>query len=164
MYFPEDSCPFYRATVFSNYSPHNVPHPDREWSLMLEVSESPLKSVDEQAIISLCEQGARNTKLIGDNSVILSRWHKRLEHGYPTPFVGRDELCTPIFKELEKFKIFSRGRFGAWKYEVSNQDHTLMQGVEVVDHLLFGAQEMTFNFPSLVNKHNDTTGVLCCID
>jgi len=57
MYFPEDSCPFYRATVFSNYSPHNVPHPDREWSLMLEVSESPLKSVDEQAIISLCEQG-----------------------------------------------------------------------------------------------------------
>ena len=32
MYFPEDNCPFYRATVFSHYSRFNVPDPDRQWS------------------------------------------------------------------------------------------------------------------------------------
>lgn len=27
-YSPEDDCPFYRATVFSNYSPYNCPQAD----------------------------------------------------------------------------------------------------------------------------------------
>ena len=40
MYFPENNCPFYRVTVFSNYSPANVPDPEHYWSLMCEVSES----------------------------------------------------------------------------------------------------------------------------
>lgn len=28
LYFPEDDCPFYRATIFSNYSPNNCPQED----------------------------------------------------------------------------------------------------------------------------------------
>jgi hypothetical protein len=40
--------------------------------------------------------------------------------------------------------VFSRGRFGAWKYEVSNQDHSLMQGVEVVNRLITGTAERTY--------------------
>lgn len=28
LYFPEDNCPFYRVTVFSNYSPNNCPQKD----------------------------------------------------------------------------------------------------------------------------------------
>lgn len=28
LYFPEDDCPFYRATIFSNYSPNNQPKDD----------------------------------------------------------------------------------------------------------------------------------------
>jgi UDP-galactopyranose mutase len=46
--------------------------------------------------------------------------------------------------ELRRAQIFSRGRFGAWKYEVSNQDHSVMQGVEAVDHILRGAPERTY--------------------
>ena len=34
----------------------------------------------------------------------------------------------------------------------SNQDHSLMQGVEVIDRLLLGHDETTFNFPSIVNS------------
>ncbi len=47
--FPESHVPFYRATVFSNYSPNNVPASGAHWSLMAEVSESPEKPVDERA-------------------------------------------------------------------------------------------------------------------
>ena len=47
--------------------------------------------------------------------------------------------------------VYSRGRFGAWKYEVANQDHCLMQGIEAVDHILLGAEETTLRFPTVVN-------------
>jgi hypothetical protein len=47
--------------------------------------------------------------------------------------------------------IYSRGRFGGWKYEVSNQDHSLMQGVEVVNNLAFGAPEVTYWHPNIAN-------------
>ncbi len=45
---------------------------------------------------------------------------------------------------LESKGIYSRGRFGAWKYEIGNQDHSLMQGVELVDRWLDGAEERVF--------------------
>lgn len=87
MSFPEPDVPFYRVTVLSNYPPHNVLRPGRQWSLLCEVSESPAKPLG----------------------------------------------------------IWSRGHFGAWKYEVSNQDPSLMQGVEAVDHILTGAEEATYH-------------------
>ena len=30
VYYPEAAYPFFRLTVFSNYSPHNVPDPSRQ--------------------------------------------------------------------------------------------------------------------------------------
>jgi hypothetical protein len=109
---------------------------------MCEVSESsfkPMKSNSPVDIIADAEAGCIATKLFGAGDKIVSRFHVRLEYGYPTPFAGRDALCTPIFESLQRANILSRGRFGAWKYEVSNQDHSLMQGVEAVDHALFGS-------------------------
>lgn len=151
MYFPEPEVPFYRATVFSNYSPYNVPKPGKQWSLMCEVSESPDKPVVQESIVESVIEGAKFAKLIDNSSKIISRWHTRLEYGYPTPFLGRDALLVEIEPLLRKANIFSRGRFGAWKYEVSNQDHSFMQGLEAVDHILFGEAEHTYLNPGQVN-------------
>ncbi len=151
MYFPEDNCPFYRVTVFSNYSPNNTPAPGTTWSLMAEVSESPHKQVDGQGIVADVIQGLQNTRLIGPDADILTRWHRRLEHGYPTPSRERDAILNQIIPALETHNIYSRGRFGAWKYEVSNQDHSFMQGVEVVERLMNDRQELTLNEPERVN-------------
>jgi hypothetical protein len=41
------------------------------------------------------------------------------------------------------FDVHSRGRFGLWKYEVGNQDHPFMQGVDFVERLLRGREEIT---------------------
>ena len=142
MYFPEDRVPFYRATVFSNYSPNNVPDASRQWSLMAEVSESPAKPV-AATVVDEVVQGFVDCGFIAANAVA-SLWHRRLEHGYPTPWLGRDDVLHPIDETLRGLGIYSRGRFGAWKYEVSNQDHSLMQGVEAVDLLLNGTAERTY--------------------
>ena len=142
IYFPEPQLPFYRATVFSNYSPNNAPA--GHWSMMGEVSESPEKPVDRNTIVDEVVSAFERCGFM-DRSNVVSRWHRRLEHGYPTPWLGRDAVLAEAEQTLTAAGIYSRGRFGAWKYEVSNQDHSLMQGVEAVDRILDGAAERTFN-------------------
>ena len=65
-------------------------------------------------------------------------------HAYPIPSVDRDEALETIQSYLESKEIYSRGRFGSWKYEIGNQDHSLMQGKEVVDRWLDGSAEKVF--------------------
>ena len=141
IYFPEPQVPFYRATVFSNYSPNNAP--PGHWSLMAEVSESPDKPVNMSTIIDEVVEGFVSCGFIAKRDIV-SRWHRRLDHGYPTPWIGRDPVLHEVDTALRADRIFSRGRFGAWKYEVSNQDHSFMQGVEAVDHIVTGADEHTY--------------------
>lgn len=143
MYFPEDNTPFYRATVFSHYSPAHVPDPRRYWSLMTETSESPSKPVVAARLAEDTIQGALASGLIESREQVASVWTHRVEYGYPTPSLDRDEQLSRILPALEAREVYSRGRFGAWKYEVSNQDHSLMQGVEVVNRLLQQAPETT---------------------
>jgi protoporphyrinogen oxidase len=152
MYFPEDDNPFYRVTVFSNYSPRNVPQ-DHCWSLMGEVSESPKKPVCHNQLIDEALQGFYNTQLIEKNATVESIWSYRAEYAYPTPFLNRDALIDPYLAELQKKDISSRGRFGSWKYECSNMDHVFMQGVEAVEKILFGTPELTLAYPNIVNTN-----------
>jgi protoporphyrinogen oxidase len=77
MYFPEDNCPFYRVTVFSNYSPNNAADPATQWSLMAEVSESPAKPVDQSRVMEDVIEGMLATKLIERREDIASLWHRR---------------------------------------------------------------------------------------
>ena len=92
------------------------------------------------------------TRLIESKDDIVDTWYCRLPFGYPTPTLERDEVIYRVLPELEKLDIYSRGRFGAWRYEVSNQDHSLMQGVEWVDRILSGGEELTLWHPEIVNR------------
>jgi protoporphyrinogen oxidase len=155
MYFPEDNCPFYRVTVFSNYSPYNVPDISTHWSLMAEVSESPHKPVNHEHLLEQVIQGALDTRLIERREDVISTWSYRAAYGYPTPGLHRDESLAQLLPFFERRGVHSRGRFGAWKYEVSNQDHSFMQGVEIVERLVNGRPEITVCDPNHANarKH-----------
>lgn len=153
MYFPEKNCPFYRATVFSNYSPNNVPDIRSFWSLMTETSESAEKPVRRENLVEDTIQGALNTGLIQSRSDVVSTWVYSAAHGYPTPYLKRDEHLQVLNTELESVGLYSRGRFGAWKYEVSNQDHSAMQGVEWVNRILHDIPEVTFRYPNIANSN-----------
>jgi protoporphyrinogen oxidase len=152
MYFPDAGCPFHRVTVFSRYSPDNVPDPERYWSLLVEVSESPARPAGEAAVTEGSLAALVDLGIVPDRRAVHSVWRRRLERGYPTPTLGRDDALARILPALEKRDVYSRGRFGAWRYEVSNQDHSFAQGVEAIDRWLTGAPEITVNDPESVNR------------
>lgn len=151
MYFPEDNCPFYRATYLSNYSPFMTPDRHNYYSLLCEVSESPVKPTpgdfgkNPDAVVEDVIAGLERAGLLepGERANIVSRWCYYADYSYPTPSVERDEILSVVIPWLEARGIYSRGRFGMWKYEVANTDHSLMQGVELVDRLLLGTPETT---------------------
>jgi protoporphyrinogen oxidase len=150
VYFPDEASPHYRVTVFSNYSPHHVPEPGC-WSLMAEVCESPHRPVDAPRIAGAVVEALRADGWIPPGAALASLWHRREEHGYPTPTVDRDAALAVLRPELEAARVLSRGRFGAWRYEVSNQDHSYMQGVEAAERLLGIGDEPTLDRPDWVN-------------
>lgn len=152
MYFPGAESPYYRVTVFSNYSPAHVPPGGGHWSLMAEVCESPRRPVDVRALAERVVASLRRDGLVEPGHEVVSLWHRREEHGYPTPFLGRDAVVDPALDALASCGVYSRGRFGAWKYEVSNQDHSFMQGVELAERLLVGGEEPTLYDPAKVNR------------
>ncbi|MFG0327430.1 MAG: protoporphyrinogen/coproporphyrinogen oxidase [Phycisphaerales bacterium JB037] len=145
MYFPDANCPFYRVTYLSNYSPNMTPDRERYYSLLCETSASPDKPVDAGAIVEETITGLENAGLLepGERDDIVSVWHHFVDYSYPTPSVERDAILSDVIPWLEERGILSRGRFGMWKYEIANTDHTLMQGVEAVDRLVLGEPERT---------------------
>ena len=167
MYFPEDNCPFYRVTYLSNYSPNMTPDKDNYYSLLCEVSESAMKPTlghngrDESAVINEVITGLENAGLLeaGERENIVSRWCYFADYSYPTPSVERDEILAVVIPWLESRGIYSRGRFGMWKYEVSNTDHTLMQGVELVNRLLLGEPETTIGMVYTITEDGRNAAV-----
>ena len=143
MYFPEGDYPFYRMTVFSNYSPRNVPTDDC-YSLMCEISESSHKPVDRSRMVEETLQSLVRGGLVPVGHDCISRWSYSASYGYPTPCLERNSILSEIIPALDRLETYSRGRFGGWKYEVSNQDHSFMQGVEWVDRILHDDAETTY--------------------
>ncbi len=142
MYFPENNSPYYRITLFSQYSPNNVPKPGEQYSLMLEVSESNHKPVSDN-LINECIDALIQDRLIRSKSDIISTWNIKLDYGYPVPGLNRSKVVKSCHEKLQAADIYSRGRFGHWHYEVSNQDHSFMQGYEWVDMIFNHKKEVT---------------------
>ena len=121
------------------------------WSIMLEVSESSMKPVDQANLLKDSIQGLVNTEMLKPGDEIVSTYHRRFDHGYPTPSLEREGALTKLLPALQDRGIYSRGRFGSWRYEVGNQDHSFMLGVEATDNIVNGAAELTLNYPDFVN-------------
>jgi protoporphyrinogen oxidase len=148
MYFPESNSPFYRVTYLSNYSPEVVPDASRNYSLLAEISHSEFKPVDRSRVVEDTVQGMINTRLLSesDRADIIDTHVIERDYTYPTPSLERDEALRTLHPWLESRDIYSRGRFGAWRYEVGNMDHSVAQGVEWVNRIVQDdrANELTY--------------------
>jgi protoporphyrinogen oxidase len=143
-YFPEANSPFYRVTFLSNYSPNIAP--EGHTLLLTETSYSEHKRENRADIVERVIDGLLATGLMepGDRDLVVSTHTEEVEYFYPVPTLTRDRALSRIQPFLTARNIYSRGRFGAWCYEISNMDHSVMQGVEVVNSVLLGEPEKTW--------------------
>ena len=142
IYFPEPDVPFYRITYLSNYSPYITPEPDQTLFLT-ETSRSPHKPEDAETMVDRVIDGLIRTRLMDESErdLVVTTWLCSPDMTYPVPSVTRDESLGVIQPWLRSQDIWSRGRFGAWLYEIGNMDHSTMQGVEFVNQVLLGEPE-----------------------
>jgi protoporphyrinogen oxidase len=149
IYFTDEDMPCYRATYFSHYSPFNVPKGDTERysSLMCEMSFRVGESPDPSRVLDQVIEYLIRIKILeeADRSRIVSRYHRTIGYSYPIPTLGRDRALATLQPALLEKAIYSRGRFGAWRYEIGNMDHSVMMGVEAVNHALAGEKETVFS-------------------
>jgi UDP-galactopyranose mutase len=165
MYFPEADCPFYRVTNFHNYAPANVPGPHfaegshsaggpqfkpgmGKSAFLCETSFSEDKPEDISGLMDRTIAGLVNTTLLPERALpkVESRYEITVDYGYPVPCLERDLALRTLQPWLEAQGIYSRGRFGGWKYEVSNMDHSVMQGVEWAQRMVQGEKETTYQW------------------
>jgi protoporphyrinogen oxidase len=142
MYFPDGNIPFYRATNFAGYAPANVPGSDiaRFSSYMTETSFSPgaeLPGDLEQRVVAGLVSGG----VVEDDQFIASMHTIDVDYAYPVPTLTRDAALRTIQPWLMERDIYSRGRFGAWRYEMGNMDHAVKMGADVARLLVEGRPE-----------------------
>ncbi len=145
VYFPEESSPFYRITYLSRYSPYMAPD-ENHFSIITETSTSVWKPESRDTIVERTIEGLIASAILeeSDRRLIVDKTLIEVPYAYPTPTLERDGALAELQPFLMSQDIYSRGRFGAWLYEIGNMDHSLMQGVEFVNHALLGERETTW--------------------
>ncbi len=73
---------------------------------------------------------------------------EHIELAYPVPTLGRDGALAAIQPWLMERKILSRGRFGAWRYELGNMDHAVKMGIDAARLAASGTPEELWRHPS----------------
>lgn len=138
VYFPDPAVPFYRVTYFSNYSPLNVPRPGAQTSFMCEISAGVTQKRSPSTIVKETVDGLVKSGLIrpDDRRRIVSGWMMKIPYLYPIPELTRDAALAPLEKHLRGHGIRSVGRFGGWRYEAGNMDHSFLAGHEAASTFL----------------------------
>jgi UDP-galactopyranose mutase len=143
LYFPDPDVPFYRATNFAKYAAANVPggRTDRYCSWMTEVASSPWRPLEQEGLVDRVDGALRRVGLVPPDAPIATAHVEHLEYGYPVPTRDRDAALGVIQPWLMAHGVLSRGRFGAWRYELGNMDHAVKMGVDAAHRIIDGTPE-----------------------
>ncbi len=143
MYFPQSHAPFYRATNFAKYSPANVPERDtsRYCAYMTETAYSPEKPQPRADLATRVEEGLRASGVVSGHPEVASIHVEDIHYAYPVPTLERDASLNTIQPWLMGHEIYSRGRFGSWRYEMGNMDHAVKMGIDAARRIITGQDE-----------------------
>jgi protoporphyrinogen oxidase len=140
IYYPEPQVPFHRVTYLSSYSPYLTARPGQTL-LLTETSTSAYRQASPEGLEQAVVAALVDLGLLRNSAAVISTWRCTRTKSYPVPTLERDTALAAIHPWLDAGSIDSRGRFGSWRYEIGNMDHSFMQGVEWADKVVHGAPE-----------------------
>jgi protoporphyrinogen oxidase len=143
LYFADSEVPFYRVTNFAKYAAANVPGSDtsRFSSFLTETAYSAHSPVPRAGLEDSVVAGLRTTGLLEPADRVVSTHVVDIEYAYPIPTRSRDDALAVVQPWLMERGILSRGRFGAWRYEIGNMDHAAKMGIDAARLLTEGRPE-----------------------
>lgn len=143
LYFADPEVPFYRVTNFAKYAAANVPGADttRYSSYLTETSYSRHRPGDRGGLERSVVEALVATGLIDETVPIASVHTIDVDYAYPVPTLDRDAALAVVQPWLMGRDIYSRGRFGSWRYEIGNMDHAAKMGIDVARLLVEGRPE-----------------------
>lgn len=143
MYFPHEAVPFYRVTNFAKYAAANVPEArtDRFCSFMTETGFSDTHPVPRPGLEERVEEALRVSGVVAGGPRVATVHVEQIDYAYPVPTLGRDRALAEIQPWLMERGIYSRGRFGSWRYEIGNMDHAVKMGIDVAARILRAGEE-----------------------
>ena len=146
LYFPQQNAPFYRATNFAKYSPAHVPGSDvsRYSAYMTETSYSDYKPESRSDVEDRVVAGLKASGLVPEQvaeRAVVSVHTIDAEYAYPVPTLERDGALAVIQPWLMENGIYSRGRFGSWRYEIGNMDHAVKMGIDAARRIVVDEPE-----------------------
>ena len=143
LYFADPEVPFYRATNFGKYAAANLPGADdrRHSSWMCEVSSSDARPRAADGLVDQVDAALRATGVVTGDPAVATRHLETVPYAYPVPTRGRDAALRTVLPWLDQRGIWSRGRFGTWRYEVGNMDHAVKMGIDAAQRVASGTPE-----------------------
>ena len=113
-------------------------------ALLSEVSFSSHRPLPSSSLAERVLSGLKQAGLSAPFAQQLSTWERIEEYGYPIPSLERDRALEIIHPFLEGKGVFSRGRFGGWRYEIGNMDPSFIQGMEWAERIIEGKEERMY--------------------
>lgn len=124
IYFPQPDIPFYRVGFPSNFVDSVAP--EGSSLLYADISVAPDKNPGDKELIDRVISALTNLGLVKESDTIPMRKVVRIPHAYAIPTWGLTGHLKVITEFLEENGIYSRGRFGEWKY--SSMEDAILDG------------------------------------
>lgn len=122
-YFPEESFPFYRVGLFSNFS--KAMAPEGHSSLYIEISGGAGDAYEAISDSALMEH-LRQCGIVRADDELSARADICIRYAYVVFDKVRQEVLAPLQGYLNKHGIYSVGRYGAWGYH--SMEDCLVEG------------------------------------
>jgi protoporphyrinogen oxidase len=134
VYYPEESVVFYRVGFPTSFSMDVAPA--KRISIYAEIAYSDIKIIDKDEAIHRTVNDLKQCGIISDESDVEICLPIDLKYGYALYDSGRKRAVQAIKDYLEKFGIYTIGRYGSWKY--MSMEDVILEGKQTAEQIKRG--------------------------